>query len=174
MVQQQVTFERGWGPCVAFRCAKGYFHMVPQHVTTETHNLNHAGQPADGAIEGAAAIRLDLGPNFGLSGPSVGGAVWPIFLRAHAAMDAPCAIARASWDLRLSEFSANGTGWQPVALFRRPSISPRSRFSTWGAGWPARPQRVSSFVASWLVARMSTGQIGPIETSREPRIRCAK
>ena len=114
--QQQVTVERGRSLCVALRSAKGDFHMAPQHVTTETHNLNHAGQPADGAIEGAAAIRLDLGPNFGLSGPSVGGAVWPIFLRDHTAMDAPCAIARASWDLRLSEFSVNGTGWHSVAL----------------------------------------------------------
>ena len=131
MVQQQVTVERGQGPCVAFRSAKGVFYMAPQHVTTETHNLNHAGQPADGAIEGAAAIRLDLGPNFGLSGPSVGGEVGHTILRAHTAMDAPCAIARASWDLRLSEFSADGTGWQSVAVFHRPSISPRSRFSAW-------------------------------------------
>jgi hypothetical protein len=114
--------------------------MAPHHLTTEAHNLNHAGQPADAAIEGAAAIRLDLGPNFGLSGPSVGGAVWPIFLRAHTAMDLPCAIARASWDLRLSEISANGTGWQSVALFHRPSVSPRSRFSARDPGWPARPR----------------------------------
>ena len=57
--------------------------MAPQHVTTETHNLNHAGQPADGAIEGAATIRLDLGPNFRLSGPSLGGAVGHIFSRPH-------------------------------------------------------------------------------------------
>jgi hypothetical protein len=119
--------------------------MAPQHVTTETHNLNHAGQPADGLIAGAAAIRPDPGPNFGLGGPSPGGAVWPIFLRAHAAMDAPCVIARSGWDLRLSEFSANGTGWHSVALFHRPSISPRSRFSAWGAGWPARPRRARSF-----------------------------
>jgi hypothetical protein len=58
--------------------------MAPQHVTAETHNLNHAGQPADGAIEGAAAMRLDLGPNFGLRGPSSGGAVGhTIFARPH-------------------------------------------------------------------------------------------
>jgi hypothetical protein len=62
MVQQQVTVEGGWSPGAAFRGAKGDFHMTPQHVTTETHNLNHAGQSADGAIEGAAVIRLDLGP----------------------------------------------------------------------------------------------------------------
>ena len=68
----------------AFRGSKGDFHMAPQHVTTETHNLNHAGQPADGASEGAAVIRLDLGPNFGLSGPSVGGPVGHIiFARPH-------------------------------------------------------------------------------------------
>ncbi len=38
------------------------------------------------------------------------------FLRAHTAMDVPCAITRASWDLRIFEFSADGTGWQSVAL----------------------------------------------------------
>jgi hypothetical protein len=115
--------------------------MAPQHVTTETHNLNHAGQPADGLIAGAAAIRPDPGPNFGLGGPSPGGAVWPIFLRAHAAMDAPCAIARASWDLRLSEFSANGTGWHSVALFHRPSISPPLRVLSLGPTLAGRPSR---------------------------------
>ena len=30
------------------------------------------GHPADGPIEGAAAIRLDLGPDLGLAGPAVG------------------------------------------------------------------------------------------------------
>jgi len=68
MVQQPVTVERDQGPCVAVRSAKGDFHMAPQHVMTETHNLNHAGLPAYGAIAGAAAIRIDPGPNFGLSG----------------------------------------------------------------------------------------------------------
>jgi hypothetical protein len=97
-------------PVSPFAPRKATFLMAPQYVSTETHNLNHAGQPADGAIERAAAIDLDLGPNFGLSGPSVGGAVWHIFLRDHTAMDAPCAITRASWDLRLSEISANGSG----------------------------------------------------------------
>jgi hypothetical protein len=107
-IKQQVTVERGQGPCVACRSAKGRsfaeqnatLYVAPQHVTTETHNLNHAGEPADGAIEGAAAICIDLGPNFGLSGPSVGGAVGHIISRAnwrwprhHARLTEPVSLA---------------------------------------------------------------------------------
>jgi ABC-type glutathione transport system ATPase component len=44
------------------------------------------------------------------------------FLRAQTAMDMPCAIARASWDLRLWEFSGDGTGWHSVARFHRVSV----------------------------------------------------
>jgi hypothetical protein len=113
---------------------------------------------------GRGGIRLDPDPNFGLSGPSVGGAVGHTILRDHTAMDAPCAITRSRWDLRLSEFSADGTGWQSVAVFHRPSISPRSRFSAWGAGWPARPRRTRLFAGNWVVARRSTGQISRLST----------
>jgi hypothetical protein len=77
--------------------------MAPHHLTTEAHNLNHAGQPADAAIEGAAAIRLDLGPNFGLTGPSVGGAV------GHLIFARPQCDGRA---LRYRE------GWQGLTTFR--------------------------------------------------------
>jgi hypothetical protein len=134
------------------------------------HNLNRAGQPAACAIEGAAAKRLDLGPSFGLSGRWVGGAVWPIFSRDHTAMDFSCVIAKARWDLRLSEISENGTGWHSVALFHRLSISPRSWFSAWAAGWPPRPRRARSASSELAVAPPIHARLTELESLAGPSV----
>jgi hypothetical protein len=47
MVQEEVPVEGGWGRrprglFVVFRSAKGDLTLTPAHVTSETHNLNHA------------------------------------------------------------------------------------------------------------------------------------
>ena len=77
-------------------------------------------------------------------------------------MDVPCAIARASWVLWLRRSSSgHGTGWHAMARFHRASVSPRSRFSARGPGWPARPRRARK-CGKWLLVRMETGQIGPV------------
>ena len=47
--------------------------------------------------------------------------------------------------LKDGEISGGRTEWHAMATFHRASVSPHSRFSARGPGWPARPRGASQY-----------------------------